>query len=86
MIKSMTGFASLTREHEAATVTATIKSVNHRFLDVQLRIPPSIASLETRIRGLVQESARSSSSTSRAGGSRSSSACSSAAPRPWTWT
>jgi len=51
----MTGFASLTREHEAATISATIKSVNHRFLDVQMRIPASIAPLETRLRGLVQQ-------------------------------
>ena len=55
MIKSMTGFASLTREHEAATITATIKSVNHRFLDVQMRIPATLAPLETRLRGLVQQ-------------------------------
>ena len=55
MIKSMTGFASLTREHEAATISATVKSVNHRFLDVQLRIPATIAPLETRLRGLVQQ-------------------------------
>ena len=55
MIKSMTGFASLTREHEAATISATVKSVNHRFLDVQLRIPSSIAPLETRLRSLVQK-------------------------------
>jgi uncharacterized protein (TIGR00255 family) len=55
MIKSMTGFASLTREHEAATISATIKSVNHRFLDLQLRIPATIAPLETRLRSLVQK-------------------------------
>ncbi|MEO7272233.1 MAG: YicC/YloC family endoribonuclease [Vicinamibacterales bacterium] len=55
MIKSMTGFASLTREHEAATISATIKSVNHRFLDLQLRIPASLAPIETRLRGLVQQ-------------------------------
>jgi len=55
MIKSMTGFASLTREHEAATISATIKSVNHRFLDVQMRIPATLASLEARLRGLVQQ-------------------------------
>ena len=55
MIKSMTGFASLTREFEAATISATIKSVNHRFLDVQLRIPASIAPLETKLRTLVQK-------------------------------
>jgi len=39
VIKSMTGFASLTREDAAATVSVTIKSVNHRFLDLQLRLP-----------------------------------------------
>ena len=55
MIKSMTGFASLTREYETATISATIKSVNHRFLDLQLRIPASIAPLETKLRTLVQK-------------------------------
>src|SRR3990172_9233557 len=37
MIKSMTGFASLTHEDERATIGITIRAVNHRFLDVQLR-------------------------------------------------
>ena len=55
MIKSMSGFASLTREFEAATISATIKSVNHRFLDLQLRIPASIAPLETKLRTLIQK-------------------------------
>jgi uncharacterized protein (TIGR00255 family) len=50
----MTGFASLTRDDEAATITVTIKSVNHRFLDLQLRIPPSLGGIETRLRALVQ--------------------------------
>ena len=36
MIKSMTGFASATRESEAATITVTIRAVNHRHLDLQL--------------------------------------------------
>ena len=54
MIKSMTGFASLTRDGEKATVTVTVKSVNHRFLDVQLRVPPALGPLETRLRALVQ--------------------------------
>jgi uncharacterized protein (TIGR00255 family) len=54
MIKSMTGFASLTRDDELATITVTIKAVNHRFLDLQLRVPASLAAAETRIRTLVQ--------------------------------
>ena len=39
MIKSMTGFASLTREDEQATIAVSVKTVNHRFLDLQLRLP-----------------------------------------------
>jgi len=54
MIKSMTGFASLTRDDEAATIGITIRAVNHKFLDLQLRIPPSLATAESRLRALVQ--------------------------------
>ena len=56
MIKSMTGFASLTRDEEVATVGVTVKSVNHRFLDMQLRLPQSLAGVESRLRALVQRS------------------------------
>ena len=55
MIKSMTGFASLTDDDEAATITVTVRSVNHRFLDLQLRLPPSLAGLEAKLRALVQQ-------------------------------
>ena len=55
MIKSMTGFASLTRDDERGAIGVTIRSVNHRFLDLQLRLPPSIADLEPRLRALVQK-------------------------------
>ena len=54
MIKSMTGFASLSHDDETATIGVTVRSVNHRFLDLQLRIPPSIGTLEPRLRALVQ--------------------------------
>ncbi len=54
MIKSMTGFASLTRDDERAAIGVTIRSVNHRFLDLQLRLPPVIADVEPRVRALVQ--------------------------------
>jgi uncharacterized protein (TIGR00255 family) len=55
MIKSMTGFASAMRESEAATITVTIRTVNHRHLDVQLRVPQSLAEAEVRIRAAVQK-------------------------------
>ena len=55
MIKSMTGFASLTHEDERATIAVTIRAVNHRFLDLQLRIPQSIGDAEARVRALLQK-------------------------------
>ncbi len=55
MIKSMTGFASLAREEEAVSIGVTIRSVNHRYLDLQLRVPAALAEMETRLRARVQE-------------------------------
>ncbi len=53
MIKSMTGFASVSREDERATIAVTIRAVNHRYLDLQIRSPQSLASIEADVRGLV---------------------------------
>ena len=55
MIKSMTGFASITREDERATVAVTIRALNGRFLDLQLRMPQSLASIEAEVRALVSK-------------------------------
>lgn len=55
MMISMTGFASITREDERATIGVTIRAVNHRYLDVQLRLPQSLAGLESRLRALLQK-------------------------------
>jgi uncharacterized protein (TIGR00255 family) len=54
MIKSMTGFASVTLDEDAASIAVTLKAVNHRFLDLQLRLPAFTAPLEGRIRSAVQ--------------------------------
>jgi uncharacterized protein (TIGR00255 family) len=53
MIKSMTGFASVTSEDERATVAVTVRALNHRYLDLQLRVPQSLGALEAEARGLV---------------------------------
>jgi uncharacterized protein (TIGR00255 family) len=55
MIKSMTGFASLSRDDERGTIGLTIRAVNHRFLDLQMRLPQNLADQEPRIRGLLQK-------------------------------
>lgn len=54
MIKSMTGFAASSREAEQATLSVAVKSVNHRFLDVQFRVPQTLAHAETALRGVIQ--------------------------------
>jgi uncharacterized protein (TIGR00255 family) len=53
MIKSMTGFASVTREDDRATFGVTIRSLNHRHLDLQLRVPQILAAIESDVRALV---------------------------------
>jgi uncharacterized protein (TIGR00255 family) len=55
MMKSMTGFASVTREDAGASIGVTVRTVNHRYLDVQLRLPQFLNAIESRIRGLVQQ-------------------------------
>ncbi len=51
----MTGFASLTREVDGLTVSVTARSVNHRYLDVQVRLPASLLALEAAIRERVRQ-------------------------------
>ncbi len=54
MIKSMTGFASLARDTGAAALSVTMRAVNHRYLDIQVRLPAAWADLEPRIRARIQ--------------------------------
>jgi uncharacterized protein (TIGR00255 family) len=56
MMRSMTGFAAATVDDERGSVSVTIRAVNHRFLDLQLRLPTSLAELEPRVRALLQKS------------------------------
>jgi uncharacterized protein (TIGR00255 family) len=51
----MTGFASTSREENGQKATVTIKSVNHRFLDLAVKAPQTLASIEGRVRALVNE-------------------------------
>jgi uncharacterized protein (TIGR00255 family) len=48
----MTGFAAVTREDEGATIAVTVRSLNHRHLDLQLRLPQSFAGIEGEVRTL----------------------------------
>ena len=50
MIRSMTGFASVERQYEFGRLTWELRSVNHRYLEVGLRLPEEFRVLEPDIR------------------------------------
>jgi len=55
-VSSMTGYATLRVDTiEDTSFTLTLKSVNHRFLDLHLRLPQSCDALEVPIRKLLKE-------------------------------
>lgn len=54
MIKSMTGFGRaevITKEHK---ITVELKSVNHRYLDLNIKMPKKLSFLEGAIRNLMK--------------------------------
>ena len=55
-IRSMTGYAQV-KEHasDQLTITLSLKSVNHRFLDLHLRIPSELDAVEMRVRRVLKE-------------------------------
>jgi uncharacterized protein (TIGR00255 family) len=53
MIYSMTGFASATRELAGRGLNIDLRSVNHRYLDLQFRIPDDLRPLEPGLRELL---------------------------------
>lgn len=55
-IHSMTGFArAQIRVHDQLKYTLSVKSVNHRFLDVQFRLPSGLDALEMELRRAMKE-------------------------------
>ena len=54
MIKSMTGFARCEVLKDSRKFTVELKSVNHRYLDVNIRMPKKLNFFETSIRTLLK--------------------------------
>jgi uncharacterized protein (TIGR00255 family) len=52
---SMTGFAQARKEENGWVVRVSVKSVNHRFLDLKLRLPEGFDIYELRLRQTVRE-------------------------------
>jgi len=50
MILSMTGYATASAELDSGSLTLELRAVNHRYLDIQLRMPDELRSLEGQLR------------------------------------
>lgn len=55
MIKSMTGFGRCEVADEKRKFTVELKSVNHRYLDVNIKMPKKLNFFENTIRNLLKE-------------------------------
>lgn len=55
-VRSMTGFAQVKEQvGDQLSFTLSLKSVNHRFLDLHLRMPPDSDALEMKLRRAVKD-------------------------------
>jgi uncharacterized protein (TIGR00255 family) len=57
-LKSMTGYAQARAVENDWNLRITIRSVNHRFLDLHLRLPEGFEPVEPRIRKIIRERVR----------------------------
>lgn len=55
MIKSMTGFGRCETVDEHWKMTVEIKAVNHRYLDVSVKMPKKLSMFESAIRSVMKE-------------------------------
>lgn len=55
MLRSMTGFGRATYDDENRGFIVEMRSVNHKYLDLNIRMPKNLACLEDRMRKLIQD-------------------------------
>jgi uncharacterized protein (TIGR00255 family) len=53
-VHSMTGYGTVTRDHELGRLTVELRSVNSRYLDIAFRLPDDLRALEPPIREALQ--------------------------------
>jgi uncharacterized protein (TIGR00255 family) len=57
-VRSMTGFAQARSEDNGWRLRVSIRSVNHRFLDVRVHLPDGLETIEPRIRQMLRDRMR----------------------------
>jgi len=55
MIRSMTGYSQVRSEEGDFSLSVSVKSTNHRFLDLQLCLPAGMESCEASLRRLIKD-------------------------------
>ena len=55
MIRSMTGYSKAQGAEEDLVLSISIRATNHRFLDIQLRFPSALESMEPLLRRLTKD-------------------------------
>ena len=50
MIRSMTGFGRCEVEEDSRKITVEMKSVNHRYFEVSIKMPKALNAFESAIR------------------------------------
>jgi uncharacterized protein (TIGR00255 family) len=55
MIRSMTGFGRADLDRNGLALTAEVRTVNHKFCEVSVRLPRSLSNFENRVRLRIQE-------------------------------
>jgi len=58
MIRSMTGFARREHVHSSGTLIWELRTVNHRYLEVSLRLPEELRALEGELRQVIAGAVR----------------------------
>lgn len=54
VVRSMTSFARKQNKGEWGTITIEMRTVNHRFLDITLRMPEALRAMDTDVRELIR--------------------------------
>ncbi|HTR47327.1 MAG TPA: YicC/YloC family endoribonuclease [Verrucomicrobiae bacterium] len=57
-LRSMTGYAQAQRTDDGFSLRVSVRSVNHRFLDLHIRVPEGFEPLEPRMRQIIRERVR----------------------------
>ena len=55
MLKSMTGFGRFEAANEEHKITVEMKSVNHRYLDMSVKMPKKLSIFEAGIRNVLKQ-------------------------------